>query len=356
MRIIITALLSLSFTAFAVELTREYYVDRSLTEENINGEPSFIAMLSEVKGFVRENKQSGDYVPSVIGIQIPADIIQKMPAYPGKNITTFELLRNDESELFTDQTLCFDVNSDESIEPESECATGYRSFIPLKQEGMPRPDQPYEFIQFAWNPKGYADSNNPSNIYATPLFGIHFYFTTREEIDEIQVGNVTITGKNLILDETSLANARQTIPPELLPPGAIQRFTVPKMGSHLIIPGILSASSMSSGSNTPDFTIVYGANKGRPVFIEPIVFRPFLESILSCQGFPFSDFNQADPMAEHHVNGESSCKAEICKTLPLPDNFVVGGYYPNDICVTYDNSTMNFEVTMQNFTLFDAYT
>ena len=120
---------------------------------------SFLNLLQPARSYVREDANSDT---QEIGIYFPVDRLSssmgsnRFPSFPGRNITSpdFPPLSGD-GLSFSDRTLCLndEAANSQDLAPR-ECVSGYRSFFPLKSDNEPRPNQPFEFIQLAWNPLG----------------------------------------------------------------------------------------------------------------------------------------------------------------------------------------------------------
>ena len=345
--ILVKIIIALPFCATAAE--QEYSLNENI--EN-SGFPLFLEVLkqSQARAFIRTDNNR----PSVIGFRFPASMIAELPAYPGRGLDFVD--RSEDGRGYSDQILC---------SPSNKCAGGYRSFYALDSDDQ----QPFEVIQYAWNPGGYADPRDRSP-YATALMGVHFYITGMAEIDRIKAGDYVL-GQGLTnpfntgLTEESYRNATKEIPSELLPSTNFRQnvFAVPRMGAHHPDASALLAANFTG------MTLVYGGNDGRVIFLEPIIFRTLLDDILVCNSFPYMNFGQQAPfnVSEATVPSETrdgtpmpadnkcaNVLPRVCQTNPLPSRFIKGGFYPNTYCLTYDPQALTFEITLEDLVMVRA--
>ena len=237
----------------------------------------------------------------------------------------------------------------------------------LKENADKNPEQIFEVMQFAWNPTGYgAGTEETVTIYDSSLIGVHFYLTDQTEIDSIESGD----GPNL-LSQTSFERVSKRVPNEFLPAvdpndprdAYLQSFEVPRMGRHVV------SSRNFADAERAAHNLVYGSNDGKIIFFEPIIFRPFLDRLLHCHNFPFANFGQIDLVAENRPDPNKDedededegndniepvqCPAKrTCIDIDRLQNVRKTGHYPQEYCITYDDSTpANPEiiVTLESF-------
>ena len=144
--------------------------------ENIDnpGLPAFLDVLKDgqAESFIRNKNDR----PDIIGFRFSASMVGELPAYPGRGDDYID--RANDGLGYSDEILC---------SPGMKCAQGYRSFFPLSSNDL----QPFNFVQFVWNPGGYADREDESP-YSTALLGVHFYIADMEEVDQIEPGDYTL--------------------------------------------------------------------------------------------------------------------------------------------------------------------
>ena len=169
---------------------------------------------------------------------------------------------------------------------------------------------PFNHIGLDWNPAGH----DPTPIYGTPHFDVHFYLITPAQRDAI---NPT--------DPEYAAKAARPPQPRFIPAGYVTtNDPVPRMGVHWIDP-------TSPEFNGQPFTAthIYGFFDGRLNFFEPMVTKAFLEQIRAQENLP---------------------KAFV-KAIPQPQAFAQTGYYPTEYAIRYDDAREVFTITIEKLTL-----
>lgn len=120
---------------------------------------------------------------------------------------------------------------------------------------------PFDHITINWEEHGHPP------VYFVPHFDMHFYKIT-------------------IADQMTITNLPTTAPPSGYLPASyvIQGATVPQMGTHWLSPNFPELSA----AHTPfTHTFIYGSNRGRVHFLEPMIKRDFLLSGVSVdRSFP----------------------------------------------------------------------
>lgn len=116
----------------------------------------------------------------------------------------------------------------------------------------------YGKIMVDWNPQGHP----PEHVYTVPHFDFHFYAIAPEEVERIM-----FTGPDdpaiQVSDKDLLAPDYQVIPDT----------AVPMMGVHAID---MTAPELHGEPFTETF--IYGYDKGKLIFLEPMVTQAFLQS------------------------------------------------------------------------------
>jgi len=173
---------------------------------------------------------------------------------------------------------------------------------------------PFRFVELDWNPAGHE----PAGIYDKPHFDFHFYtvdLATRNAIDpaDPQYG---AKAANFPAPAEILPGF---IPPTLLAPGApIEALAVPRMGMHWLDP--------QSPELPPTFapftaTMIQGTWNGQVIFLEPMITREYIMS-----------------------------KPNATRAVPLAENPVVAGYYPDGYRVSYDAQAKEYRVALTGMT------
>jgi len=118
---------------------------------------------------------------------------------------------------------------------------------------------PFQYMMLDWNPNGHE----PAGTYDKPHFDFHFYIQDLDDVMEIKPGSCSG------LDCDAYAKAVKPVPSEFVPQGYIDvGSVVPYMGNHLIDPA-------SPEFNGQPFTRtwLYGAYDGEITFYEPMITR-----------------------------------------------------------------------------------
>jgi hypothetical protein len=248
---------------------------------------------------------SPDGSPSVIGLTFTRGYLEELPTE-----------RNDTNR-------CFDLDENGRIDGPSECLGEWDFALPLPTEATERPEIPFQWVGFGWNPEGHE----PAGVWDVPHFDVHFYMTGREEVRQIRTGPCGFdpgAGRSLLLIncEDSVRGTKP-IPAEYLPKDHIDvGVVVPDMGNHLIL-----STSPEFGDPPQRFThtFIYGAFDGHITFFEPMLTREFL------LGQP-----------------------TICSGINQPEAWETAGYYPTEYCIRYLEAEARYTISLEGFEHRDA--
>lgn len=245
-----------------------------------------------VASFV-EFADNGD--PRVIGVAISGNALHTLP------------------QEHSDEHQCFDENGDGSIDVMSECSHWHEFVLPLPDAASRRPDIPFKWALFNWNPAGHI----PPGVWDVPHFDVHFYMEPIENIFALKRG--PCGPEFLRCDQFELAT--KPVPANYMHPdfedvGA----AAPGMGNHLI------DQSMPEFHGEPfKRHWIFGVYDGRVIFYEEMVARSFLLS-----------------------------EPDICFAIKSPAAVAVSGFYPRNSCMRYDPDTKQYSVAMEDFVYREA--
>lgn len=158
---------------------------------------------------------------------------------------------------------------------------------------------PFNHVLLDWNPSGHEGP-----MYMLPHFDFHYYFVTPAEVDAAT-------------DDTKM----NTFPDAAyIPAGHIAPVPgVPKMGMHWLDP----TSPELGGGQTFTQTFFYGSYNGKVTFMEPMITKAFLDTIV--------DFG---------------------RSIPQPVKFQKTGYYPTVVDIKkHDGVT---DIILKSFVLRQA--
>ncbi|GAB4372962.1 MAG: DUF5602 domain-containing protein [Elainellaceae cyanobacterium] len=152
-----------------------------------------------------------------------------------------------------------------------------------------------------------SDGHDPSPIYGSPHFDVHFY-TIAPEVRE----SITAVGADL-------EKAYATPEPDLIPTGYVLApdSAEPRMGAHWVNP---TAEEFQGTPHGFTHSMIYGYYNGEMAFIEPMVSLEFLKSQQAFEG-PFS----------------------------VPNRYSREGSYPTAYRITYNESTKEHAVALTGF-------
>jgi hypothetical protein len=208
---------------------------------------------------------------------------------------------------------CFDVNKDDSIDPEHECSGSHETVLPLPSDAARKADLPFKWAMLNWNPHGHI----PPGIYDKPHFDVHFYIDPIEKVFAIETGPC---GPEHVRCDL-FARARQPLPANYMHADFKDVEAVaPAMGNHLVDP------------TAPEFrgvpftrTWIYGANEGRVTFYEEMVTLAYMKS-----------------------------QPDTCYPIKTAAAVAVAGRYPTKSCIRYAKDKAEYTVSLEGFELRQA--
>lgn len=158
-------------------------------------------------------------------------------------------------------------------------------------------DTLFNHLLFDWNPAGHP----PPGIYNLPHFDLHFYMINKQEREAIPGGPDPII-----------------VEPRFVPPDYVKDPDgVPQMGTHWE-----DTTAAEFHGQVFDKTFIYGSNKGKFIFVEPMFTKAFLET-------------------HPHFTG----------SIKQPAEFQKGGYYPTSYKIDYDSVAQVFNIEITDFVL-----
>jgi len=169
--------------------------------------------------------------------------------------------------------------------PEATASQHEWDYVLELPKGGPRTG--YDHVVLNWNPKGHE----PTGIYDSPHFDVHFYFISAGERDAITFKGTDRSG--FAQPDPALVPKGYVIPPDT---------AVEKMGLHGIDP-----KGPEFRKHRFSHTFIYGYHKGRQVFVEPMVAKEFLES-----------------------------RPDVTARIAVPARYSSAGYYPTRYRVAFD--------------------
>jgi hypothetical protein len=263
---------------------------------NVQMAPSFGAPSKLGKGTVASYAtfdQSG--APKSLGVVFSAGVLEGLPSGP------------------SDGHHCFDADQNGSIDLATECSGWHEFVLPMPSEASRRPDIPFKWALFNWNPHGHI----PPGVYDVPHFDVHFYIEPIENVFALERG--TCGPEFLRCDQ--FARATQPVPPNYMHPdykdvGAAS----PAMGNHLV-------DLMAPEFHGKPFTAtwIYGVYEGRVIFYEEMVTLAYLIS-----------------------------HPDACFAIKMPKAVALTGYYPTRTCIRYGKEKDEYTVSMEDFIMREA--
>lgn len=155
----------------------------------------------------------------------------------------------------------------------------------------------YAGVMIDWNPEGHP----PPHVYTVPHFDFHFYAIGMKDVEAI-----SFTGPK---DPATMVSDKDLVPADyqVIPDTAINR-----MGVHAID---MTAPELHGKPFTATF--IYGYDKGRLIFVEPMVTLAYLKS---------------NPDA----------------TMPVkaPARYSSPGWYPTSYSVRYDKGAKRYSIEL----------
>lgn len=237
-----------------------------------------------VESFVQLN---GCDEPTQVGVSITQSAIDTLPGE-----------RNDGD-------LCWDLNEDGQLNPDTECSWGHNRVLYLPQ----LPDLPFTYMLFNWATFGHG----PLNVFDKPHFDIHVYVNDNLERLKIRPGPCTS-----FINCDDLATATKLLPPEFFPDGyeyQVGGAAQGKMGMHLV-----DTDEPVHHGGLLTQTFAYGAYDGHLTFWEPLVALSYLET-----------------------------RPSECVEVFQPQAFEKSGYYPRKSCTRYRPRRDDYVITLEDF-------
>lgn len=198
-------------------------------------------------------------------------------------------------------------------------AESYQLNLPTGDTGR------FEYIGMDYNPEGHE----PPNLYGHPHFDFHFYMFDEETVAAIPPGTPEYDIPDVLMPSNTFTSADH-------PENPTSRTVVPSMGEHLVS---IPASMPSNPGNDGWFVYIWGAYDpdgdgiGQLTFMEPMITDSYLLNIK----------NNGDP------------DNEVISSIPMPERFIKGGWYPTEYVVRYHGHDDTFTVSLESFEQFSGY-
>lgn len=158
---------------------------------------------------------------------------------------------------------------------------------------------PFDHIMLDWNPMGHE----PPGTYDVPHFDFHFYLISVKQRQAITEDDPSC----------EMPPSTKYIPVDYqIIPGC-----VPQMGAHWIDPFSPEFQGQAFTS-----TLIYGSYDGQIIHIEPMVTLSFIES-----------------------------RPNFSASIKQPQEYAKSGYYPTRYSITYDNSTQEYRISVDDLVL-----
>ena len=176
----------------------------------------------------------------------------------------------------------------------------------------------FDHIMVDWNPLGHE----PAPIYTLPHFDFHFYSAT-----SAQVMAIMPTDPQYATKAASFPSA------EFIPTGYVAASvlgnttaaaaTVPMMGLHWLD---VTAPELQPPPTGKTFTqtFIYGSYDGKFIFLEPMITKAYLESIMTTGG--------------------------MTRNIGTAAKVATAGYYPTAFSIRFDAPTKEFRISVDNLT------
>lgn len=245
-------------------------------------------------GTVRTYAQVNGSTPQTVGIVFPKSMLTGLPT------------------SMTDGHHCYDVNGDGTVDQHTECVGGHERPLDLPSQLTSLPGMPLKWALVNFNPMGHG----PEHIYDTPHFDFHFYTQSKAERDAIRSGPC-----GLAINCDDYATAIKPLAPQYLPQDYVNNNVAEAaMGNHLID---LNSPEWSSIAFTQTF--IYGAYDAKISFLEPMITKAWFEGIAA------------------------GVNPSRCWPIKQPQQWQLGGWYPQEYCIDYRANRGDFTVSMKNF-------
>jgi hypothetical protein len=155
----------------------------------------------------------------------------------------------------------------------------------------------YTGVMVDWNPKGHP----PPHVYTVPHFDFHFYAIGMKDVEMIKFSGPK--------DPAAVVSDKGLVPPDYQ---VIPDTVVNGMGVHAID---MTAPELHGKPFTKTF--IYGYDKGKLIFLEPMVTQAYLQS-----------------------------KSDVTAPVKTPDHYSMPGYYPTNYTVRYDKAAKRYIVAI----------
>lgn len=183
----------------------------------------------------------------------------------------------------------------------------------------------FEYIGMDYNPEGHE----PPALYGHPHFDFHFYMLDEETVAAIPGGAPEYDIPNALMPSNTVTSDDYSENPA-------PRTVVPGMGEHLVSipesmpsnPGDDGWSVYIWGAYDPD-----GDGTGQLTFMEPMITDAYLRD----------------------VKEDGNPDNEVISSIPMPERFMKGGWYPTEYVVRYHGHDDTFTVSLESFEQFSGY-
>lgn len=234
--------------------------------------------------------------PTAIGVQLDEAALHGLP--PLKNATS----------------RCFDLNDNGKIDGPGECEGDQEVALSMPEALEGRADIPFRWVGLNWNAEGH-----PPAAWSVPHFDFHFYIADYKEIALIRVGAC-----QFFIDCEDRKLALEPVPAKYVAADHINvEATVSRMGNHLIDARTPELAQPPGRGFT--HTWIFGANRGRITFYEPMITLAFLLS-----------------------------RPDVCTPIRQPAAFQQAGYYPTEYCIRFDKAKRIYTISMEGLVKRDA--
>jgi len=227
--------------------------------------------------------------PTAIGILLTEGALNGLP--PLKNPTS----------------RCFDLDKNGKVDGARECEGDLETQLDMPAAVVKRGDIPFRWVGINWNAEGH-----PPAPWSVPHFDFHFYIADHNEIAMIRIGGCTF-----FINCDDLKLALQPVPAEFVAADHVNvKAAVSQMGNHLIDVRTPELANPPKRGFTHSW--IYGANKGRIIFYEPMITLSYLLS---------------------HPQG--------CTAIRQPKAWQRAGYYPTEYCIRYLRDRRAYTISLE---------
>ncbi|MET9854622.1 hypothetical protein ABZY57_16955 [Streptomyces sp. NPDC006450] len=245
-------------------------------------------------GTVRTYAQVNGTTPQTVGFVFPKNTLTGLPT------------------TMTDGNHCYDMDGNGTVNEHTECVGGHERPLELPSQLTALPGMPLKWALLNYNPMGHG----PEHIYDTPHFDFHFYTQSKAERDAIRSGPC-----GLAINCDDFATAVKPIPPQYLPADYVNNNVAEAaMGNHLV-----DMNSPEWHSTAFTQTFIYGAYDAKISFLEPMITKAWFDGIAA------------------------GVNPSRCWPIKQPQEWQIGGWYPQEYCIDYRANRGDFTVSMKNF-------